>query len=403
MKAKHWTALAIIIMTLITLGGNWNRKEPKDLAIGTAFLYDKNDEGLYEITVEFLDLPQSGGQNPSGGGGQPGLIKTFSGLTVGETIRDISVTVEKTLYGSQNRVRFISEKYAMEDGIENVTDFFLRDHIADERPYLVVVKNQDPKKIFEASRGMCERLGDYVFEIASSRQTKKTSTYFVETLTFVRDYYEEGKQPVITVIEAVPDDAAIKQPGEQNEPAKDKLIFEGLGVMKDDKLVGYLDKTETRTYLMIADTIKTATVSVPIDENYIAAKVLKISPDIKTSMKDGKVKIQIDYNMKLMLKENHTDFDITDPESVERAEQAVNSFFEDETKRSIARVQQEYKSDIFGFGRYFHKQNSSLWKEIKSQWDDVYFPNAEIVVTMESDIAYEGEIRERFGEIVKNG
>lgn len=399
MRTKKILAVAILAMLIVSFSGNWSRKEPKDLAIGTAFLYEKNEDDTYNITVEFLDFGQVSNQT---GATQENKIESFAGNSAAEAVRGIDIKIEKQVYGTQNRARFFSEKYAREDGLCNILDFFLRDHIADERPYLIVVKGDNPKEIFEADRGMSSRLGDFVYELATSRREDNTSSYFVDTLTFVREFYCEGIQPVITVVEVLENKTEMQQPGEQTKPAKKELVFEGLGVMKEANLVGFLDRTETRTYMMVHKKIKGAVVSIPVEDKSVTVKLMKLKPQIKTVFRDNKAYLDVKYKAKLMVDQNETDYDVSAPNGMAKVQDAVNKFFEEETRRSISRVQQEYKSDIFGFGMHFHKQNPDEWHKISSKWDDVYFSDAELNVKMESDIAYEGEIREKIGRDAKN-
>lgn len=234
-----------------------------------------------------------------------------------------------------------------------------------------------------------------MFELATSRRQDNTSSYFVDTLTFVREFYCEGLQPVITVVEVIDNKTPLKQPEEKTEPPKKELIFEGLGVMKDAVLVGFLDKTETRTYMMVHKKIKGAVVSIPIEDKSVTVKLMNLKPQIKTEFRDNKVYLDVKYNARLMIDQNESDYNVSEPNGIAKIEDVVNKFFEEETMRSVTRVKQEYKSDIFGFGMHFHKQNPDDWHKISHQWDEVYFPNAELNVKMESKIAYEGEIREK--------
>ena len=121
---------------------------------------------------------------------------------------------------------------------------------------MFVVKNEKPTDIFEADLGGSARLGEHIHHIASKRQDTVLTTTFVNTLKFVREYYCEGMQPVISVVEAKETEAAYKTPGMEDEPKKTELVFEGLGVMKGAKLVGLLSEREAMTYTLLREDIK---------------------------------------------------------------------------------------------------------------------------------------------------
>ena len=66
--------IGLIICLLIVLisAGCWNKKEPKDLAIVNSIIYNKTQDGSYEVTVEILDLSGSGKKSVTGGGSSGG-------------------------------------------------------------------------------------------------------------------------------------------------------------------------------------------------------------------------------------------------------------------------------------------------------------------------------------------
>ncbi len=79
-------------------------------------------------------------------------------------------------------------------------DFYKRGYVTDERPYLIVIKNEDPMLIYQAEKGLSDRVGDYVYDIANGREESLLSAEFIQTIDFIRDYYDEGKQCVMGVV-----------------------------------------------------------------------------------------------------------------------------------------------------------------------------------------------------------
>jgi len=39
---------------------------------------------------------------------------------------------------------------------------------------------------------------------------------------------------------------------------------------------------------------------------------------------------------------------------------------------ALKKTQQEYSSDIFGFGVEVHKYHPQYWKKVKKNWDDIF-------------------------------
>ena len=112
------------------------------------------------------------------------------------------------------------------------------------------------------------------------------------------------------------------------------------------------------------------------------------------------VNINIKIKTRLAIAENMSDYNISENKELKKAEKDINHFMQTRIKEAIQKVQTEFKSDIFGFGDYFHKDYPKKWKTIKHKWDDEYFAKATINVTVENIIETEGHTRERVGERV---
>ncbi len=398
---KKFFCILIVIVLGFTCGACWNKKEPKELAAVLSIVYDIDEQGKTPMIVELLDTRGQGGQDISKL--QSTKVIKLYGDTAAEGIRDTIVTVDRTMYGAHNKARIFTERLAR-DGLNNLMDFFLRDHLTDERPILLVVKNEDPLILYEADTGLSSSLGTYIDQLARTRKDFSEFSLFLDTLDFMRDFYCQGKQPVMGVVEAVPDDAYIPSESiDTDEKSTDRyqLVFNGLAVFREDKLLGYLDKFETRVYNALVNNIKSAYTSVPVGDEFVAGNCLKTKASIKTKWQQEKVQVDVEINKEIMLSQNNTEYDVGDIKQSRIIEKAINEHIEKEVAEIIAKVQTVYKSDIFGFGDKFHQQHPKIWKNIKEQWDEHYFATATVNVKVRSKIRFGGEIREKFGQDVR--
>lgn len=395
---KKICCIILIIIMCLSFTACWSKEEPKELAIILSIVYDIDEQENYPIIVEILDT-----QNQGSGGTMQTIatkIVKFKSATVPEGIRDTRVTIDRTLYGAHNKVRFFTERLAQK-GLIEISDFFLRDHLADENPLMIIVKNEDPMLLYKADKGLSNNLGSYVDSLNRAREQTVDHSVFINILDFIKDYYSEGKQPVLGVVEAVPDEAYISQEESGAETApKYILTFNGIAVFKEDKLIGYLDKLETRVYHYLINDVQSAYISWLVEDNYVAGNCIKNKVDIKTSFSNGIVNIDTIIDKELMIAENNTPYNVTDINEVQIIEEALNDYVKDQVEKTVAKVQTEFKSDIFGFGQKFHMQHPDIWKAIKANWDDDYFTTAQINVTVNSKVNYGGEIREKVGEEV---
>lgn len=396
------TLVLLCIVVMLQLTGCWNRREPIKLAVMNSALYDIKDDGVYNISIELLNTAGESKDKSSGGGGESKSTSIQGeGKSIPEAIRDLSSSVERRVYIAHNKATFFSEAFAKR-GMSFILDFFLRDHEYRQSPYIIVVKGDKPELINDASKGLTDSIGAYFENIARSQMSSKSDAAFVTTLEFAKDYYLDGKEPVASVVEAVEekqegsDNGDKKSSGSEQSP-KYKLETSGLAAFKDDKFVGYMNGVEARAYNLVVNKFKSAFISIASAENAneIAFEVISSKSDIKTSMQQDKVTLDVNVSMKLNITQYGAEGDIVKKEELKKVEEKFNKKLEEEIISAINKAQKEFKSDIFGFGLFFHIDNPKQWKEIKTKWND-YFTDAKVNVKVDASVYALGEMKKPF-------
>jgi spore germination protein KC len=412
---KRILCLILCKLILLTLTGCWSRKEPEDLALINSALYDLSDSGGYQIILEILNPSAGGvGQNSSNSHESPNMTTISEGNSISEAIMKATISLERIIFGGNNKVRFISHRLA-ENGIIPLMDFLLRDKLADENPLLVVIKNEQPSQIYTCMLGLSETVGEYIESLRESEQKSIAGAVFIKTLDFVKDYYNEGKQPVAGVAEIVEceskpsqntniDNSSQSQQNNQGEPTKRfRIAYAGLAAFKEDKLVGYLDEIETRAYNFITNKVKNSIVTFVTEEKQtVVAEVAKPKAKLETEIIDDRIAVNISIKAKLTIIEegstgNTDNANISNTKSSNTAsnirfETAFNKHITEDIKSVVKKAQNDFESDIFGFGTFVHRQHPEIWKQIKNRWSD-YFKEAIVNVTVDSTVFNTGEIK----------
>jgi len=60
----------------------------------------------------------------------------------------------------------------------------------------------------------------------------------------------------------------------------------------------------------------------------------------------------------------------------------------------IIKTQEDYQSDIFGFGKNIYQNHLFYWKKIKNNWEDQYYPNLVVNTNVEVKLDNQGSILE---------
>jgi spore germination protein KC len=391
-KKKLCCVFLLITITML-FSGCWSRTEPKNLSLTNSVLFDIKDDGEYQLTKEIMKLSNgAGGKGESTGSSV--VLLDCEGKTVAEAVRD--ELNGKALFGGNLKARLFSEKLAKK-GMMPVMDFLSRDHLTDETSFVAVVKGSDPKRVYSSTVSLSDMVGNYIDELSKTQLKIKNESVYITTLDFIKDYYEEGKQPVAGLIEIVENESAPEnnsQTGSQGTPPKKyKMVYSGLAAFKDDKLVGYMDAIETRSYNFVTDKVEGAIVSLPDD--LTAAKVTKSKSNIKTDIENGQVTISVNTKVALSVIQDGGDIDVNKIGPLKILEQKFNKQLETEIAASIQKAQTEFQSDIFGFGGYVHSQHPKEWRNMKTTWDGI-FSKAKVNVTVDSSVFMSGETKNAF-------
>ncbi|MGI5877135.1 MAG: Ger(x)C family spore germination protein [Christensenellales bacterium] len=385
---------------LIILPGCWSRREPKNLAIIPSLLFDVNDDETFTLTIEFMDpVPPTGGKETSE---SVDIIVMSNGNTIPEALRNAEQTVERHLYTAHIEVRFLSEKFASSgQAMSCLSDVISRDHIASMRPTMVVVRGDEPEKIYECVTEYSDNLGSYLQDMVKTQPLATSKSVFVTHLNFTRDFYTEGKEPVLGCIEIVEDPApssmlsASKSGGGENEQKKMKIILEGLAAFKQGVLAGFMNGNEARAYNILTNQFSGSYLSSAADRHGTVVDITGAKSKIKTDVSGERPVIDVSVDVTMSLSQIGHGIDINDPAMITAIEQNISDQLTLEINGAVQKAQQEFGSDIFGFGAEIHRQHPHAWRQMKDGWADL-FPTADVRLRVESCLERLGKLEDPF-------
>lgn len=394
---KKTVSIVLCAFIISTLSGCWSRIEPKYLAIVNSIIYDIDEEGKYIIYAEFIDASPSGA-GEEGEKGTSSLVVDAKGDSPREALSDVSLTIERSVFGGDSKIRFFSERLAKKD-ITDTIDYVLRSRVTDETAMISVIKGEEPQKIYKASVGLSDTLGNYMETMSNFQPKASSKAVFLTTLDFVRDFYSDGKQPVAGLVEVVENEfnssGGGDSGGESGEEKEYKIICEGLAAFKDGVLAGYFNGQEARAYNFITNQVRNIHITVPSEDGDTVFNISKSRCSIKTSKEDESIKIDVKLKIDSRIVSESSNIEISQPETLEKLEELFNEKLKNEITGAITRAQKEFESDIFGFGEHMHDQNPREWRDLKGNWDES-FSEAEVNVSVESSVVRSGELKRPF-------
>lgn len=371
---KH-LKIIFICGVILLLTGCWNYKSLEDLAIVGAIGIDKDGDS-FNVSVEIVNPKKAGGTSSSGGNNPEEtdiVVYKAKAKTIREAINKMVLESPKSLYVGHVNLLVIGEEVAKK-GIREFMDYFMRDTESRKIFTTVVVKDgkaSDALSILQPLETITSANIQSSFEATSQSFGTVSNTSFDEIMMCL---YTPGRQPTIAAIKIYgsPEDGG-KNSNLSTTQAKTTIKIVGAGMMKNDKLVGYLNETEGIYYSLVRGKTNTLSLSFPCDNkgNYGNVTMDGIKSNSKVEIKDGVPKVSINVTGKAALTEYNCDTNLREPKNVTEIENMINKEIIKNIKKTIKKTQ-EYDSDVFGFGEQLYRNNNKYWQKNKSKWNEIF-------------------------------
>ncbi|WP_111440867.1 Ger(x)C family spore germination protein [Psychrobacillus insolitus] len=391
--------LSLIILCLF-LTGCWDKKELNELAITMALGVDKIDDE-YLVSAQVV-VPGEVSSMKGGAGQSPVTLFQAKGATMNDAIRNLALVSPRTGYFGHLQIVVIGESMAQE-GIASILDYLSRYYEIRSDFYLLVAKETAAEKVLNIQTVLERIPANNIFNILHTSEHRLSNTRAVTLANLIVDLEREGKEGVLTGIYIIGDEesGSSKQNVESITPTA-QLKLDGIAVFKEDKLVGWLTDEEGKAYNIITDKVKNTlgTLSCP-EGGKVNVHVDSLTSKLKNTIVDGKPEIEIDIQISGNIGEIDCEIDVTKEETIKMLEKTYEEQVEKNVNETIQVVQNDFQSDIFGFGAAIHQSNPKEWKKIKNQWD-TEFSEIKVTVKAKVNIRHFGTVNNPIQENIKD-
>jgi spore germination protein KC len=159
--------------------------------------------------------------------------------------------------------------------------------------------------------------------------------------------------------------------------SKKQVKLSGGAAFYKDKLVGFLNEKETRGYRWVKGDIESGALSLPspVDAGrFETVEVTKAKAKIKPNIKGDTISFTISVNGKGNIVEEESSTPLENNakklEHMKKVGGKMNRLVETEIKAAVAKAQNEFHSDIFGFGRALNIEDPKTWNKVKEDWNE---------------------------------
>ncbi len=377
-----------IISTLL-LSGCWDKRELNEISITMGIGIDELDD-QYVVTAQVV-VPSEVSVKGSTGGSPVTLFKA-EGETILEATSKLSRITPRTIYPGHLRVLVISDTVA-EKGIGSILDFFERNWEIRSDFQIVIAKDMTAEDILNVTTAIENIPANKIYNTLHVSDKNWSATNVMTLEQLIRDIKSLGSDAVISGIQITGDkELGISTQNIQSITPKARIQLNGLGVLKKDKLVGWLTESESKGYKLITNQIQRTmtTLSCP-DGGTVSIDVIREKADIHAKVKNGQPKIDVSIRSEANIGEVDCQIDLTNKETISKLEKIYEEKIKEVTQSTIQTLQEDYKADVLGFGDAVHRVDPKIWKELKEDWAQ-HFSTLQVNVKVESKIRRVGII-----------
>jgi len=391
--------ILILLSLIFLLAGCWDKRELNELAITMAIGIDKSDDG-YKVSAQVV-VPSE--LSSKGGPGHSQIILfQATGGTVEDALRKLTKESPRIIYPGHLQMLVFGESLAKE-GIGKALDFMSRNWEVRADFYVVVAKDNTAEEILNVQTPLENIPSNNMFNTLKLAEENNSATIGIKLSDFIGDLERKGKEPVLTGIVITGDkkSGSSKQNLDSISPPA-RIKYDGLAIFKEDKLIGWLDEYDTRGYNGITNHVKRAvsTIACP-NEGEVTMEIQHFQEKVKSKTLNSSPEIDININISANVGAVECFIDLRKEKNIKELEKIYEKNVKENIEHSIKTVQNDFNSDVFGFGAVFYRQHPKEWKKVKDNWEEE-FPNIKVNVDVNVKIKHLGAIDNSFLENMKD-
>lgn len=348
--------LFIILINSIFASGCWNYKEIDTLAIVAGVAVDKGIKNQFLMTVEII-LISSGKESKM----TSNTIEA-EGKTMFDAARNIISLSGKRLYWSHAKIIILSKEIASE-GVTSAIAWYNRDTETREDTHLLISEGESAKEILNG-QGITEDIKSFVLDQILDNQVSLSKSPVTDILKFDIESQAKGISAVIPTVN-------ITQINEKMVPQ-----VMGTAIIKNKKLVGFLNGEETKDLLFIKNEVKGGLLIEEFQSKdvptFVSLEIFKSKTKVSPFVDGRNINIDLNIETIVAIDEINGFESFMDEDGQKKLEQIAENTLKKRVEALIKKMQLDYDTDIFGFGAKLREDKIQTWNSVGNNWDEVF-------------------------------
>ena len=374
-RAALVSLCALLIMCLCSC---WSQRELNTLAIVVGVGLDVSDQpDNLELTTQVIKAADmgTGAATQSGGDGEKAYVNiSYTDKSVLSAVRGITHMQNRRLYFPHNDLLIFSSDLAKLD-MEEGLDAFARDYEGRLNIYILISKGK-ARDILEEEVDLEKAPALHISSLMEN-QKANSETAVVTLRDFMIATLSESTAPVAPMVELY------------ESGGKKYAKLEGTAVFKQGKMIGELDKAQTRGLLYVTDKATSGVTTVDTQWGQVVLEILKYSSSLKpVKNEDGSIRMQLKMDVNGVIESNETREDMTNLKNVEMLKEKLKEAIRSDIESTLLNAR-AFSADVFGFGELIRREYPEEWEKMSENWEEE-FPLLELDIQLDTELRSTG-------------
>mgnify|MGYP000848859779 CR=1 FL=1 len=366
--------LIYLLLSMVVLAGCWDMVEiDRRLFVGIVGIDTSNEKEKYTFHFSIPIARQIISGEGRGGGKTVATVSTV-GSSIVDGARNLALRLNRDLFFEHMRVVVIGED-AARGGLKNIINPLIRQTEFNRRSRIAICEGK-AKKVMEINPWTEKLKSEYMESIYAS---VGLSGKFIELDLgdFLRGLHSQKGNTLVSKI----------------TPDKTEVNIGGAAVIKDFRLVGWLDEEEIQGVNFFLGKIKGGDIVVEDPRGNGTVTFIILREKSKLSFKAGESIPEFSLNVYLAGNIASTTHGIVlKPEDTEKIQDIVSKEVTTQILKGVKKLRETYRVDLLKLGDYLYKHEPKLWDKYEKNWEDV-FPDVKIDINVHTTVKNIGVIR----------
>ncbi len=369
-----------IIFTLLPLScGCYNLLEINDAAVAQNFSIDLLENGqlaFYAQTTQPVPRNEAGEATPTNN-----ITVRGKGDTVAGAARNMYLYFPRVFLWIHANNVIIGENLAREN-LAQITDFLLRNRSFRLQAYVFVTHDASVQEVLKV-------MDENSFGSSSARSIERQVEMLEEDLGYyvpirIKEFLEYLMTPGIEPV--IPQLLIVKKSGQE------KIEFQGMAVVKKDRVIGSLSEAESQGFHFLRSKKKEGgllLIENPMEGvDSVSMEITSFSSKIRPEIQGGQLKMKVSIYCELRFLEEVGTINMYCPAYRDLLENQAQLQVQKQIRACINKAQL-LNSDILGWGLNTSRYEPDLWDQVGARWEEV-FPRVTSTIDVKAVLRRDG-------------